>query len=69
MSKIIFPLSDASDSGNIILDMHGMLIPDPEKMEAELKSVPGIVEVGIFAKNKPTSIKIGKDSYYESIDC
>ena len=58
-----------SDSGNIILDMHGMLISDPEKMEAELISVPGIVEVGIFAKNKPTSIKIGRDSYYESIDC
>ena len=49
--------------------MHGMLISDPEKMEAELISVPGIVEVGIFAKNKPTSIKIGIDSYYESIDC
>ena len=69
MSEKITKRSVSSDSGNIILDMHGMLIPDPEKMEAELKSVPGIVEVGIFAKNKPTSIKIGKDSYYESIDC
>ena len=69
MSEKITKRSVSSDSGNIILDMHGMLISDPEKMEAELISVPGIVEVGIFAKNKPTSIKIGRDSYYESIDC
>ena len=46
-----------------------MVISDPMKMERELVSVPGIVEVGIFAKNKPTSVKIGRDSNYESIDC
>ena len=69
MSEKITKRCVSSDSGNIILDMHGVLISDPEKMEAELISVPGIIEVGIFAKNKPTSIKIGRDSYYESIDC
>ena len=69
MGKKITKRNFLSDSGNIILDIHGMLISDPEKMEVELISVPGIVEVGIFARNKPTSIKIGRDTYYESIDC
>ena len=64
MEKIT-PRNEESDSGNIILDMHGMLISDPHKMEAELNLFTKIVEVGIFAKNKPTSIKIGRDSYYE----
>jgi ribose 5-phosphate isomerase A len=69
VSKKITKRSFLSDSGNIILDMHNMHISEPEKMERELISYPGIVEVGIFAKNKPTSIKIGRDSCYESIDC
>ena len=69
MTEKITKRSVSSDSVNIILDMHGMLISDPAKMEAELITVPGIVEVGIFAKNKPSSIKIGRNSCYESIDC
>ena len=69
MSEKITKRSFLSDSGNIILDVHGMLILDPEKMEKELISVPGVVEVGIFAKNKPTSIIIGRETCYESIDC
>ncbi len=69
ISEKITKRSFLSDSGNIILDMHGMVISDPMKIEKELVSVPGIVEVGIFAKNKPTSVKIGRDSSYESIDC
>ncbi|MGO8669941.1 MAG: ribose-5-phosphate isomerase RpiA [Capsulimonadaceae bacterium] len=38
-----------SDDGLIILDMHfGRPLPDPDNLEARLKSVVGVVEVGLF---------------------
>lgn len=38
-----------SDNGSFIIDMH-MRVEDPEKTERELKSIPGIIENGIFTK-------------------
>ena len=53
-----------SDNGNVLLDLHGMQISKPLEMENELNSIKGIVEVGIFAKNKPQLVIVGnKDNY------
>jgi len=36
-----------TDSGNIVIDLY-IKIRDPESLEKELKSIPGIVETGLF---------------------
>jgi ribose 5-phosphate isomerase A len=44
-----------TDSGNIILDARFNII-DPEKLETDLKCIPGVVEDGVFAKRKPEKV-------------
>lgn len=38
-----------TDNGNVILDVHGLQIMEPAKLEAELNNIPGVVTNGIFA--------------------
>ena len=38
-----------TDNGNLILDIHGLEIMEPVKMEKELNNIAGIVTVGLFA--------------------
>lgn len=44
-----------TDSGNIILDCRFNII-NPEKLETDLKCIPGVVEDGVFAKRKPEKV-------------
>jgi ribose 5-phosphate isomerase A len=44
-----------TDSGNLILDARFNII-DPEKLETDLKCIPGVVEDGIFAKRRPEKV-------------
>jgi len=37
-----------TDSGNLIVDAGFGAIPDPGRLEAELKSIPGVIETGLF---------------------
>ncbi len=39
-----------TDNGNQILDVHGLSIVDPVKMESELNQLVGVVTVGLFAR-------------------
>ena len=39
-----------TDNGNIILDVYGLQLLDPIKMEAELNNITGVVMNGIFAR-------------------
>ena len=57
-----------SDNGNVLLDLHGMQISKPLEMENELNSIDGIVEVGIFAKNKPQLVIVGNKDNYRLIE-
>ncbi|MAI03370.1 MAG: ribose-5-phosphate isomerase RpiA [Amoebophilaceae bacterium TMED152] len=57
-----------SDSGNILLDLHEMQIFDPLQIEKEINDINGVVEVGIFAVNKPEIVIVGKDDGYNSIE-
>jgi ribose 5-phosphate isomerase A len=50
-----------SDGGNVILDCHCQLIPDPEALEASLNRIPGIVEHGLFIAMARTLIIGGAD--------
>jgi ribose 5-phosphate isomerase A len=38
-----------TDNGNIILDVHGLIISDPIQMEAEINQIVGVVTNGLFA--------------------
>ena len=57
-----------SDNGNILLDLHGMQIFKPLETENELNSIKGIIEVGIFAKNKPQLVIVGNRDNYRLIE-
>ena len=42
-----------TDLGNLLLDVTFRQAFDPRKMEDELKLIPGVLENGLFTKNKP----------------
>jgi ribose 5-phosphate isomerase A len=39
-----------TDNGNVVLDVHGAAIDDPEALEIALDAVAGVVENGLFAR-------------------
>jgi ribose 5-phosphate isomerase A len=48
-----------TDNGGVILDVHGLQISDPLAMEREINQWPGVVSVGIFARNKASVCLLG----------
>jgi ribose 5-phosphate isomerase A len=48
-----------SDNGCKILDVHGLTITDPAGLEREINQWPGVVSVGIFARNRATVCLLG----------
>ena len=49
-----------TDQGNQIIDVHDMEIKQPLDLEAKLNSIPGVVDNGIFAFNKPELVLASK---------
>ena len=47
-----------TDQKNHILDIHEIDISDPLKLEKILNNIPGVVDNGIFANNKPEIVLI-----------
>ncbi len=48
-----------TDNGGLILDVHGLSISDPAAMERDINQWPGVVSVGIFARNRATLCLLG----------
>ncbi|MGV6857422.1 MAG: ribose-5-phosphate isomerase RpiA [bacterium] len=46
-----------TDNGNIILDVHGLEIMEPLKMETQINQLAGVVTVGIFS-HRPADVLI-----------
>ncbi len=46
-----------TDNGNIIIDIHGLEIMEPVKMEAHFNQLPGVVTIGLFAQ-RPADVLI-----------
>ena len=42
------------------IDVKNLDVSDPMNLEMELNNIPGVVENGIFAVNKPSEILVGK---------
>ena len=48
-----------TDNGGQIIDVRGLSITDPAAMETEINQWPGVVSVGIFARNKAAVCLLG----------
>jgi ribose 5-phosphate isomerase A len=48
-----------TDNGNLILDVHGLDIPDPAALETELNQITGVVTVGLFARRPADVLLVG----------
>jgi ribose 5-phosphate isomerase A len=48
-----------TDNGGAILDVHGLVVADPAALEREVNQWPGVVCVGIFARNRATICLLG----------
>lgn len=46
-----------TDNGNVILDVHGLEIMEPMKLETQINQIAGVVTVGLFA-HRPADVLI-----------
>lgn len=51
-----------TDNGNVIVDVTGLVITDPAGFEAQVNQIPGVVTVGVFARNKASICLLGTPS-------
>ena len=56
-----------TDNGGQILDVRGLVIADPAAMEREINQWPGVVGVGIFARNKAAVCLLGTAQGVETL--
>ena len=56
--KPVYRNNFLTDQKNQILDIHEINISDPVKLEKILNNIPGVVDNGIFANNKPEMVFI-----------
>ncbi len=56
-----------TDNGNVILDVHGLRILDPPKLESEINDIAGVVCVGIFAQRPADVLLIAHDGRVETL--
>ena len=52
-------LGFVTDNGNAILDVHGLVIDDPDALETALNDLPGVVTNGIFAHRRADVLLLG----------
>jgi len=48
-----------TDNGNVIVDVTGLQITDPAGFESKINQWPGVVTVGVFARNKASVCLLG----------
>lgn len=48
-----------TDNGNVIVDVTGLAISDPARFESDINQLPGVVTVGVFARNKASVCLLG----------
>lgn len=56
-----------SENGNMLFDVLFAPIDNPAKLEVELKSIPGVLEVGIFVIRPVTVYRIKPDGSYDAL--
>ena len=56
-----------TDNGNVILDVAGLTIEDPQALEATINGIAGVVTVGLFARRGANVILVGTDRGVQTI--
>jgi ribose 5-phosphate isomerase A len=56
-----------TENGNFILDTLFTSIPDVRKKQVELKSIAGVLEVGLFTRHANVYYKANQDGSFEKI--
>lgn len=56
-----------TDNGNVILDVHSLIINEPIKLERILNNIVGVVTNGIFAERAADVLLLGKQDSVETI--
>lgn len=49
----------ATDNGNLIVDVSGLVISDPPALELEVNQWPGVVTMGVFARHRASLCLLG----------
>ena len=57
-----------TDNGNVILDVHGLSITDPESLETTITMLTGVVTCGLFARRGADVLIIGTPRGVERLD-
>ncbi len=57
-----------TDNGNVILDVHGLEIMEPTKLEDQLNNVTGVVTNGLFALRPADVVLVGSQSGVTTMD-
>jgi ribose 5-phosphate isomerase A len=55
-----------TDNGNVVLDVSGLVIEDPQTLETTIDGIAGVVTVGLFAKRGADVILVGNDRGVET---
>jgi ribose 5-phosphate isomerase A len=58
--KPVYRSGFITDQGNQILDIENIDISNPKELEIILNNIPGVVENGIFASDKPEIVLISE---------
>lgn len=57
-----------TENGNMILDVEGLDLRKPLELETRIDSIPGVVEVGVFARRPADVLLLGTDSGVERFE-
>jgi ribose 5-phosphate isomerase A len=59
--------SFVTDNGNVILDVHGLAIEEPLRLESDWNQIAGVVTVGLFARRPADVLLVGRGTGVEEI--
>ncbi|BBB27848.1 ribose-5-phosphate isomerase RpiA [Amphritea japonica] len=58
-----------TDNGNVILDLHGLEIEQPEALETQINNIVGVVTNGLFARRGANVVLMGTPEGVETLTC
>ena len=58
--KPVYRNGFVTDQGNQILDVESIDLSQPKKLEAQINNIPGVIDNGIFAFNKPEVVLVSE---------
>ena len=57
-----------TDNGNPILDVYNLRITEPERLEADLNQIAGVVTVGLFARRPADVLLVGTQTAVQTVE-